>query len=66
MNVPRENIQKACNVALENCLDLKQIHDDQDMDFFVKNGVKAGAAQRFVSDIARWVTQNRDTSEIEE
>jgi len=62
----RENIQKARDVALENCLDLKQIHDDQDADFFVKNGGKAGAARRFVSDIARWVTRNRVTDEIEE
>ena len=60
----RENIQKACDVALENCLDLKQIHNDQDPDFFVKNGVKAGAARRFVSDIARWVTRNGDTNEL--
>ncbi|KAJ5703721.1 hypothetical protein N7493_010859 [Penicillium malachiteum] len=62
----RENIQKARDVALENCLDLKQIHDDQDADFFVKNGVKAGAARRFVSDIARWVTLNRDPNGIED
>jgi len=62
----RGNIQKARDVALENCLDLKQIHDDQDPEFFVKNGVKAGAARRFVSDIARWVTRNGDTIEIAE
>lgn len=60
----RENIQKACDVALENCLDLKQIHNDQYPDFFVKEGVKAGAARRFVSDIARWVTRNGDTNEL--
>lgn len=32
----RNSIQKACDVALNNCLDLKQIHEDQDPDFFVK------------------------------
>lgn len=32
----RENIQKARDVALENCLDLKQIHQDQDPDFCQK------------------------------
>lgn len=42
----KENIQKARGVALENCL-LKQIHEDQDPEFFVKHGVKA-AARRFV------------------
>lgn len=50
-----ENIQKARDVALENCLDLKQIYEDQDPGFFVKHGVKAGAARRFVSDIEYWV-----------
>lgn len=30
----RENIQKARDLALENCLGLKQIHEDQDPDFF--------------------------------
>ncbi|KAI2734473.1 hypothetical protein DTO013E5_9156 [Penicillium roqueforti] len=45
----RENIQKARDVALEYCLDLKQIHEDQDPDFFVKHGVKAGAARRLAT-----------------
>ena len=44
-----ENIQKACDVALENCFDLKQIHEDQDPGL-IKRGVK-GDARRFVSDI---------------
>ncbi|KAJ5543730.1 hypothetical protein N7513_007238 [Penicillium frequentans] len=62
----RENIQKVRDVALENCLDLKQIHDDQDPEFFVENGVKAGAARRLVSYIVRWVTRNMDPDGIEE
>jgi hypothetical protein len=49
----RENIQKARDVALENCLDLRQIHEYQALEFFVENDMKAGAARRFVSDIAR-------------
>lgn len=47
----KEEIAKAGNVALENCLDLKQIDKDQDFEFFVKEGVKVGAARRFVSEI---------------
>jgi hypothetical protein len=52
-----DHIKKACDVALENCLNLKQIYEDQDPDFFVKQGVKVGVARRFVSDISHWVKQ---------
>jgi hypothetical protein len=51
----RDNINRARDVALENCLDLMQVHEDQDPDFFVKRGVKLGAARRFVCDIGHWV-----------
>lgn len=53
-------------MAHENSLDLKHIHDDQDADFFIKNGVNAGAARRLVSNIARWVTQTRDPNKVED
>lgn len=56
----RENIQKARDVALKNYLDLKQIHEDQDPEYFVKHGIKAGAARRFVSDIVHWVKRHGD------
>jgi hypothetical protein len=45
------NINKARDMTLENCLDLMQIYEDQDPGFFVKHGVKVGAARRFVRDI---------------
>lgn len=51
----KENIRKARDVTLENCLDLKQIYDHIDPDFFVKEGVKIGVARRFVSDITLWI-----------
>ncbi|KAJ5375111.1 hypothetical protein N7517_007117 [Penicillium concentricum] len=47
----RDNINKAHNVTLENCLDLMQIYEDQDSSFFVTHSVKIGAARRFVGDI---------------
>lgn len=53
----KENIQKARDVALENCLDLKQIHEDQNPEYFIKHGVKAGAARRFVGDIGCWANR---------
>lgn len=50
----RENINKSRDVTLENCLDFMQIYEDQYPGFFVKHGVKAGAARRFVRDIGLW------------
>lgn len=55
----RDNITKARDVTLDNCLDLMQIYEDQDPDFFVNRGVKVGAARRFVRDIGHWVNQRR-------
>jgi hypothetical protein len=49
-------------VTLENCLDLMQIYEDQDPGFFVKHGVKVGAARRFVRDIGLWVKQRRQAT----
>jgi hypothetical protein len=42
---PKDDIGKACDVALTNGLDLKQIDKDQDPEFFIKNGVKVGVAR---------------------
>ncbi|CAI7580189.1 unnamed protein product [Penicillium pancosmium] len=58
----RDNIDKARDVTLENCLDLTQIYVDQDPGFFVKHGVKVGAARRFVHDIGVWVKQRGETT----
>ena len=53
---------KARDVTLENCLDLMQIYEGQDPGFFVKHGVKVGAARRFVRDIGLWVKQRRQAT----
>lgn len=58
----RENINKARDMTLENCLDLTQIYKDQDLGFFVKHGVKVGAARRFVRDIGLWVKQRKEAT----
>ncbi|KAJ5998521.1 hypothetical protein N7451_006331 [Penicillium sp. IBT 35674x] len=58
----KDNINKARDVTLENCLDLMQIYEDQDPDFFVKHGVKLGAARRFVHDIGLWVNRRKEMS----
>jgi hypothetical protein len=58
----RDNINKARDVTLENCLDLMQVHGDQDPDFFVKHGVKVGAARRFAHDIGLWVKRRKEVT----
>jgi hypothetical protein len=39
-----------------------QIYKDQDPGFFVKHGVKAGAARRFVRDIGLWVKRRKQAT----
>jgi hypothetical protein len=46
-----ENIKKACDTALDNCLDLKQICSENP-DFFVKQGVNISTARRLITDIS--------------
>jgi hypothetical protein len=51
----KAEFRKARDTALEDGLDLVQIHKDQDPGFFIKNGIKRGIARRFVGDINYWV-----------
>ncbi|KAI2737610.1 hypothetical protein DTO013F2_9754 [Penicillium roqueforti] len=51
----KAEFRKARDTALEDGLDLMQVHEDQDPEFFIKNGVKRGIARRFVGDISYWV-----------
>jgi hypothetical protein len=44
----REGVQRICDTALKEGLDLVRIHEDQDPDYFIKDGVQAGVAKRFV------------------
>jgi len=48
--------QKVCDITLAECLDLEQVHGDQEIfyRFYRKKGVKRGAARRFVRDIKTW------------
>jgi hypothetical protein len=50
----KADFKKARDVALENALDLDLVHEENDPDFFEKQGVKRGTAKRFVRDIERW------------
>lgn len=51
----KAEVKKACDVALDDRLDLAQIYEDKDPDYFTKRGVKWGIARRFVKDIRFWV-----------
>lgn len=51
----KAEFRKARDTALEDGLDLVQIHEDQDPGFFIRNGIKRGIARRFVGDINYWV-----------
>ncbi|KAL4872345.1 hypothetical protein BDV12DRAFT_193439 [Aspergillus spectabilis] len=46
--------QKACDVALDNGLDLDQIDELSDPEYFENQGVKWGIARRFIRDIRYW------------
>jgi hypothetical protein len=50
----KDEFQKACGVALDDCLDLEQINEDKDPNYFKERGVKWGIARRFVNDIKYW------------
>ena len=50
---------KACNAALKAGFDLEQIHEKQNSDFFVQEGVIPGVAERFPRDILPWSQTQR-------
>lgn len=49
-----DNITKACDIALTNGLDLKQIHKNQDANFFTNQCMIIVVAHYFVEEIQRW------------
>jgi hypothetical protein len=59
----KEDIQNMCNMALEHGLDLQQLYDDRDPDFFISRGIKLGVARRFVRDIGYWVQQQTEVAD---
>ncbi|CAI7620669.1 unnamed protein product [Penicillium pancosmium] len=56
----RAQFQLACDVTLANGLDLEQILEDQNPEFFVQEGIAVGIARRFVGDIIKWVGEIRN------
>ncbi|KAM0708546.1 hypothetical protein Q7P35_005198 [Cladosporium inversicolor] len=61
----KADFQKAEAVTLENALDLDLIYEENDPDFFEKQGVKKGTAKRWVRDIPRWAKRYKvDDAEV--
>jgi hypothetical protein len=60
----RANIPKACQVTLENLMDLELIMDAQNPRFSTNKGIKEGTALRFIRDIPEW-SDLRGTRESE-
>jgi hypothetical protein len=50
----KADFRKAEAVTSDNALDLDLIYEENDPDFFEKQGVKRGTAKRWVRDIPRW------------
>jgi hypothetical protein len=42
---------------LNEGLDLEQLHEEQDIQFWLDQGVKRGIAKRFVRDIKAWIKE---------
>ncbi|KAF3390012.1 hypothetical protein DPV78_011859 [Talaromyces pinophilus] len=63
----KNDYRKACQVALENGLDLQQIFNRPDQEFFTDRKVKIGTANRFVDadDILDWVENYMDHSQFD-
>jgi hypothetical protein len=52
----RVQYQRSCDATLQDMLDLEQVYESQDSEFYIWSGVKRCVARRFVSDIARWLS----------
>lgn len=48
---------KAGSITLEQGLDLKHVFADQDVEFYVKEGVLPGIARSFVEDVKKWTDE---------
>jgi hypothetical protein len=61
----KADVVKACEAALDDGLDLEQVHADQDPEFFILKGVKRGVARRFIHDIPEWAKRQEQSHSVE-
>ncbi|KAF2844062.1 hypothetical protein T440DRAFT_410910 [Plenodomus tracheiphilus IPT5] len=62
--VLKDEFWKACDVTLGDGLDLEQVYENQDADFFVQSGVKRGVARRFIRDIDGWAKRYKVSYDV--
>ena len=60
----KSEFRRAGALALADGLDLEQIYEEQDPDFFIRQGVKRGITHRFVHDIKVWVERYCTVEEL--
>lgn len=53
----KDNIKKARNLNLTNGLDLRQIHENKNSEFYIRNEVKVVVTRCFVNNIREWLAQ---------
>jgi hypothetical protein len=46
--------QNACDITLDDGLELEHVHEEQDPGFFTRCGVKRGVARRWTRGIEEW------------
>lgn len=55
----KDEMSKACDIVLGHGLTLTHIHDDQDFQFLIDNGIKQGIARHFVGHIKMWTKRSQ-------
>jgi hypothetical protein len=55
----RKGVERIRDFALKDGLDLVQIHQDQDPDYFIRENIQSGVAKRFIREIPQWVEQHK-------
>ncbi|KAJ5005564.1 hypothetical protein K4K57_011679 [Colletotrichum sp. SAR 10_99] len=55
----KQHFELAYNITIEMGLDLELIHDDNDAQFFIEQGVLEGVARRWVRDIQAYLDQEQ-------
>jgi len=55
----KEEYQKACDIIIEDGMDLELIHRNPDSKYLIEKGVKRGPAEHIVGDIDEWFQEHK-------